>query len=94
MFVNNQRFGYEIIFMWNCTPFSQTEGFCFRWHPVLQALALEMMQLPPADGELHTLHAVPACFEGFKPLSICFTKVRARFHCKQKFCDLKLVTLH
>lgn len=81
MFVNNQTFGCGIIFMWNCTHFSQMEGFCFRWCPA-QVLALEMMQLPPQGGELHTLHAVPACFEGFKALSTCFTKLRAGLHCK------------
>lgn len=48
----------------------------------LQVLALEMVQLPPADGELHTPHAVPACFEGFKALSICFTQLRSGPHCK------------
>lgn len=77
MFINNQTFGCEIIFVWNFTHFSRTEGFSFRWRPVLQVLALEMVQLPPADGELHTPHAVPACFEGFKAFSICFTKLRA-----------------
>lgn len=56
----------KLFLMWNCTHFNQTEGFCFRWRPVLQVLALEMVQLPPADGELHTPHAVPACFEDLK----------------------------
>lgn len=62
--------------MWNRTHFSPTEGFGFRWRPVLQVLALEMLQLPPADEEPHTP------FEEFKALSTFSTKLRAGPHCK------------
>lgn len=82
MFIHNLTYGCEIIFNVELHALQSNRRFCFKWRPVLQVLALEMVQLPPADGELHTPHAVPSCFEGFKALSVCFTKLRAGLHYK------------